>query len=303
MRAEYDWAVKSNPVANVFSALLPLILAFMQPTIGGRGPSIAKGLNNFFGSDTGAEAITKAYASAYLKMDVPPESAIKFLSDTQMWVNREVVLNPAYKSDYMRAFAGGDPFEVIDFSKPQQVTQTFNTWVSKATDKHIQTLTDGPLLPSTQYVAASALFLNAPWSVPFDPALTMKNATFTGADGKPVMVEMMSSKSIGQPAALIQSDSYSALALPFGNGEFSLVAIKPETLTADAFRTLIPKMPQIERDVLQAAKSAVVVRMPPIKFSVSENLADALSASALAPLFAAGANYSGMGRELKNPLI
>ena len=182
------------------------------------------------------------------------------------------------------ATAEGAGLQTLDFAgHPQQATDAINQHVDADTEGLISKLFDQPLDPSTTTVLTNALYLDAAWAAPFQPA---QKADFRTAAGATVSVPLMSSQEdFGQ---LRTSGGWSSVTLPYTGGKLEAVVLMPTSPTAAPCAAVTP---QQLAALTSGSPSDVTVEMPKLKLSQTSQLADDLAALGL-PL---SGDYSGFG--------
>ncbi len=190
----------------------------------------------------------------------------------------------------------GAGLNLLDFAgEPEASRLTINDWVAFQTeDRILDLLPDGSITPLTRLVLTNAVYFNAAWAEPFDPANTA-DAPFTLLDGTRISVPTMNAS---EPLRFAEGAGYKAVELPYDGGELALVAIVPigdftafeDSLDGAGLSAVFAAL--AERDV--------ELSMPRFRFEWDSSLAEALAALGMAaPFDASQADLSGIngGRE------
>ena len=103
-----------------------------------------------------------------------------------------------------------------------------NAWVARESDGNIT-----QILPPGNYalsvaVIANTVYFKAPWSNPFDPALTTL-AEFTLADGTQIATSTMHQNG---SFAYFRGTDFQIIRLPYGSGRFSMLVVLPDATAA-----------------------------------------------------------------------
>jgi serpin B len=115
-------------------------------------------------------------------------------------------------------------------SQPEVEREGINAWVAARTRDLIPELfPSGIITDDTKMVLVNALYLKAPWSVPFREEQTSKQP-FTRIDGTSVDVQMMHADQL--EAGYAAGAGYQALAVPLRGDALELVVILPDDLAA-----------------------------------------------------------------------
>jgi len=152
------------------------------------------------------------------------DNTIRISLANSIWVvnNLAAKLEPDFKNSLLESYQC--EFSYVDnFSKPDAIS-TINNWVKAKTNGLIPSLFEDTLPYKTSSVIANALYFKGIWSKPFEKGNTKKEL-FNNYSGTESLVDMMS----GKLSVLgYKDDGYSAIALPYGNGAFSMIIILPD---------------------------------------------------------------------------
>ncbi|NBC33177.1 MAG: hypothetical protein GVY13_10930 [Alphaproteobacteria bacterium] len=113
---------------------------------------------------------------------------------------------------------------LVDFGDPGTVGQ-INAWVAEQTGGMIPSLVDR-LPAETGMVLTNAVYFRGIWSTPFDPEETQAEA-FILAGGETRNVPMM--RRYDRHYRYAESDSFQAVALPYGAGGVEMLVLVPRT--------------------------------------------------------------------------
>jgi serpin B len=129
-----------------------------------------------------------------------------------------------YDEELARWFGAGiEPLPLR--AEPEESRRHINRWVSDRTEQRIpDLLPEGFISEYAALVLVNALYLEAPWSEPFDVGRTSP-APFTRLDGSDVQVELMRGADGERPT--VQTDTFAAVELRY-DGDLSMLLIVPE---------------------------------------------------------------------------
>ncbi len=172
----------------------------------------------------------------------------------------------------------------LDFAAPSTL-DAVNGWASENTNGRVPKVLD-EIDPDLMMLLMNAVYFNGEWSTRFDPARTA-DAGFELADGTTVQVPMMTGEVRGRA---VLGDGYHAAELPYGRGNFSMVAIVPRAPLAElAGRLRDGLWDEVTRQFDAAGDGVEVsVRLPRFEFSSDELLNDQLQALGMTDAFDAG---------------
>ena len=120
----------------------------------------------------------------------------------------------------------GAPFEPLDFKKdPEVARQHINRWANDETHDRIRDLIPpNGINQITRLVLANAIYLKAPWAEKFSEGLTNARP-FHVRGGTAVDVPTMKNRS---NFGYAKRDGYTAVALPYFDGELQLTVLLPD---------------------------------------------------------------------------
>jgi serpin B len=139
-----------------------------------------------------------------------------------------MAIAPAYLDAVATRF--GAPLRLVDYVRdPNAARLLINAWVKAQTEGRIPDLLAPPDVSTlTRLVLVNAIYLHAPWLLPFDPKLTAPG-TFTRADASQVEVPMMTTHAFWPYAA---GNGWKAVELPYLGGSLALDVILPDDLAS-----------------------------------------------------------------------
>jgi serpin B len=206
-----------------------------------------------------------------------------------LFVQRGFPIKPAFFSS-LRTHFGAAP-ELADFERDLAgALAAINAWVSTRTSGLIPELFDS--LPElTRLVLLNAVYLDADWRYPFNPARN-SFARFKTPDGS-VSVEFMNDTS--QLRYGLGSD-YEAVDLPYRGSTLSFLVVLPKRSELVAFeRRLRPrKLARITRQL--SPPTRVAVRMPHFHLNTHAKLNRTLIELGMPAAFSEGADFSRITR-------
>jgi serpin B len=184
--------------------------------------------------------------------------------------------------DLATAFGAG--LQTLDFAgHADGATDIINENVDTDTRGLIKTLFDSPLDSTTTTVLVNAIYLDAKWATPFNPAVS---GDFYTQLGTPVSVRLMSSQEgFGR---LRNSSGWESVTLPYTGGKLEAVVLLPTTRSA---RSCAAPSAQQVKALTSGASGEVSVTMPKLTLSQTSQLTNDLAKLGL-PL---AGNYSGFG--------
>ena len=155
------------------------------------------------------------------------KGTIELLPAEALWVQRGTNVSEAWL-DRLAAGTGGG-LRTVDFrSDPEGARQAVNGWAADATDGQIDQLAPrGSVTADTRLLAASTLWLQAPWDEPF-PAERTADAPFALADGSEAAVPTMQLVP-DRRLRWAAGDGLEAVELPYLGDQLRVVVLVPTT--------------------------------------------------------------------------
>ena len=171
-----------------------------------------------------------------------------------------------------REYAAG--LREVDYENAhEEAREQINDWVGGRTQGRIPELIPaGVLDPLTRLVLVNALYLKAPWEIPFEKSLS-ESMPFQRGDGSSVDVDTMVQPML--ETTLTQGDGWRAAQLPYAGRTLAMTLVLPDP----------GRMRQVEAavttgglaDVLSAGRAAMLeVRLPKWTFRTQTPLTDVL---------------------------
>ena len=152
--------------------------------------------------------------------DASEDAAVRVRTANAVFADRSLDLFPAFSETLRRGFDAR--VERLDFGDERSVGR-INAWVSEATEGAVPELV-ARLDPDDVLVLANAIRFEGEWAQRFDPDRTAP-APFHLRSGASPEVPTMHADDL--PARYREDGDFQAVALPYGEGEFELVAVLP----------------------------------------------------------------------------
>lgn len=186
----------------------------------------------------------------------------------------------------------GAGMRLVDYATdPEAARAAINRWVSLNTNERIpELLAAGTITPDVVLALVNAIYLKAPWQIPFPPAAT-KDATFANADGSTTQVPMMN---LNEAFVHAQGDGWQAVELPYVGGALAMTLVVPDAGRLTDIEQRIGDG-LLDTAVATAGKKQVKLGMPRFDIETKVELAKVMAALGMPTAFAPGAaDFSGM---------
>jgi serpin B len=209
-----------------------------------------------------------------------------------LWTNEETSYPTAFLDRLSAHFDTG--VRTVDFrSDPEAAREAMNRWVAEEThDRISQLVARGAIRQYTRFVLTSAGYLQAPWKIRFDPALT-RPAEFRRLDGTVVAAPTMRSRE-RVAYSYAEGDGWEAVELPYLGDELAMLVIAPSLHQFADFESELD-----DARMLEIARSlrprAIDLQLPQFQFTTELNLNLQLVALGLESAFDThAADFSGI---------
>ena len=209
---------------------------------------------------------------------------------SSLWGQRSERWQPAFLDALARFYGAG--MHTVDYERDTEgARRAINGWTGERTHGRIPELVPAGMIDAlTRLVLVNAVYLKAPWLVPFGRQATAP-APFTRTDGSRVSVPMMSAS--GTASGYASGPGWQAVRLPYLGEQLAMTLVVPDA----------GRLAQLERDVSGPAVRALLgdlpatqvdLRLPRWTFRTHVELSDLLSALGMPTAFTDRADFTGM---------
>lgn len=138
-----------------------------------------------------------------------------------VWIRDSFPVNPIFIKNNKRFFNAR--VTSLDFNRNPEAADTMNAWINDATNGLIEELIEPPININTVLFLINTIYFKGNWTVQFDRNLT-SSREFHAPDGD-MIVNMM--KNGGNKLSYFETDTYQAIDLSYGNGNFKMMVLLP----------------------------------------------------------------------------
>lgn len=288
--------LKGTTQSNLFFSPYSISSAMAMTSMGSNGETKNQ-IDQVLHFNTDPNALAAAFSllndQIVTSKDVP-EAFPQVNLANGMWMQVEKPFMPEFVDVLEKYFKSG--IYALNFAEnPEPSRQEINQWVENRTNGKINDLLPvGSITPDTHLVIASAIYMQAPWQIQFDPSMTTHEMFFH--DSAMSLVEMMNETSAFQ---FMKNDEFAALEMPYGlekggDAELAMLIFLPnemeglaqfeQGLTADKLKSWMDQMNYAD----------VQVRLPKFKLSDDISLKETLSKMGMPLAFTSAADFSGI---------
>ena len=286
-------AQDGNLVFSPYSAAVALAMALN----GARGDTAAQMeavLHADIAGDlnTGFNALDAALAqrpTTYDRGDGTTDS-LELSTANALWGQDGVAFLDAFLESLAAGYGAG--VRIVDFAGDTEGSrQAINDWVGDQTRTRIPELIPrGVLSSATRLVLTNAIYLKAPWLLPFRDGATT-DLPFHRLDGSSVDVPLME---LGFKLQYTEGDGYQAFELPYINNELAMLVIVPDEGSFSSFESDLDGQ-TLARIARRLSEAQVNLRFPRFEFRTQLPLAQTLSELGMPLAFdASAADFSGI---------
>jgi serpin B len=199
-----------------------------------------------------------------------------------------------WQEAFLDVLAGeyGAGVRLADFAAdPDAARIAVNNWVGEETHDRIPALlAPGSVDDLTRMILVNAIYLKAPWAIPFEPAATQP-APFTRLDGSTVEVPFMERADEAMDYA--RGEGWQAVELPYAGGALAMLVVLPDQ---GALATVEGELGAglIDRAVAGLAPTDVVLQLPKWDIETRAELSTVLAALGMPTAFTDAADFTGM---------
>ncbi|OZC04465.1 serpin family protein [Rubricoccus marinus] len=242
------------------------------------------------------DAVNAAYADLREQL-LEADPDVQFTLANALFHNSNVTDGFPLEAPFLAALRG--PFEArvdgLDFFAPEAL-RTINGWAADQTNDRVETVLS-ELDPDLVLLLMNALYFKGDWSTPFKEENT-RPAAFTLASGETVQAPTMHG---GVQALLASGDGYTALEMPYGRRNFSMVVLTPEAGSLADFGAALRG--GLWRDATAALDAQEVfykvdVALPRFSFETDKTLNGTLEALGMTDAFGPRADLSRIQAQL-----
>ncbi len=270
---------------NLVFSPYSIAIALAMARNGAVGPTLEEMtavLHAMHGYDESMNALDQALASraGEYPFGAGETRTLEFASANQLWGHEGFEFHDAFLQALATNYGAG--MRIVDFAGDTEGSrQAINGWVSEQTRERIpELIPEGVLNELTRLVLTNAVYLNAPWMMPFDRDQTAPG-DFTTLDGSSVQAEMMKA---GYKFHFADGPGFQAVELPYVDGSLSMLVIVPDEGGFAQYRDGFDAE-TLSAIVADLETAQVNLQFPKFKFRTQAALKDVLTALGMPTAF------------------
>jgi serpin B len=252
---------------------------------GGTARAMAAVLHMPAGPGASLDASLQARARALRDLDSP---GVTVAASDRVWANSGLSPLRSYLNAVATAYAAGIG-RVPLLTAPARSAAQIDAAIAAATRGHIPHLLSAADIAGAIYVLTDALYLNARWASPFQPAETF-TGSFAAASGARASAHYLS----GHDYASAEAGGWTAVSLPYRGGRLAMTALLPPAATGGGCPALTAGLAAGLERQLAHAPAVTGVDLPQVNLATQERLNGLLTKLGMGIAFSPQANFAGI---------
>ncbi len=271
---------------NLFVSPLSLHMAMGMLLNGAENETAAEILKTLKMEGVSLTDLNEAYQTLLNDMPVADSKVTLGLANS-VWYRNTFQVETDFKNVLNQTFNA----EVTGLEFNKTALDKINQWASDKTNGKIKKVLD-QINPDDVMFLLNALYFKGDWVTKFDSGNT-KDRTFHLQSGVDKNVKMMYSKS---DFALSGSEKYTAVKLPYGNGQFEMTILLPNT--QHSINEILSSFTTAEWTKIKSdtAKTGVNLGLPRFTLEYSKKLNETLNKMGISAIFNTAAELGKINR-------
>ena len=280
---------EAAPDANLVFSPAVLASALGLAYLGAKGPTATAMASVLHLPAQSRDALLAGLAARLTALRAANGAGVILAASDFVWADPSLPPLKSYLDDVATGYDAGvgeAPFQ----TDPQQAASQVNQAISRDTRGQIPQLVTPGLVADIGWVLTAALYMDARWAAPFDPAQTAAG-TFTTAGGKPATVQYMHSP---QPVAADGADGWTGAWLPYQGGKLGMLAILPPAGAGSCAVPSAAGLTALRKAVLTNQGHGALIGLPKLDISSNASMNGELKALGMARAFGPLADFTGL---------
>jgi serine protease inhibitor len=281
---------RSQPTANIVFSPASLATGLGLAYLGARG-STAKAIAHVLHlpavSSAATEAGLRASWAALRGLNRP---GVALAGSNRVWSDPSLIPLRSYLNAVATAYGAG-LYRVPLNTNPDKARRVINAAVASDTRGHIPGLLPPGSVTGDSWVLTDALYLDARWASPFQPAATQPGR-FTTASGGPAWPRYMH----GTGYRFASAGGWTAVAMPYRGGRLAMTALLPPA-GAGSGGCQVPAGPALGRlgaDLRAPGAATTGVALPKVSLRTHQRMNGQLGQLGMGIAFSPQADFTGL---------
>jgi serine protease inhibitor len=237
---------------------------------------------------TALAAGLQARSDALGKLDGP---GVTVAASNQVWADPALITLRGYLNSVATGYGAG--LAQVPFStNPAEAAQEINAAISAATRGHISNLVNPGMVSQVGWVLTSALYLDANWASPFDPAETQPGP-FTTAGRQQVTASYLN----GEDYSYATAGGWTGVSLPYAGGNLTMTALLPPAGSGSCDLPRQAQLAAITGSLASGGSGSATIQLPKVNLSVNGTQGDmrqVLTKLGMGQAFTDAADFTGL---------
>ena len=280
---------QAAPDANLVFSPAVLASALGMAYLGAKGPTATAMASVLHLPAQSRDALLAGLAARLAALRAANGPGVTLAASGFVWADPSLPPLKSYLDDVATGYDAGvgeAPFQ----TDPQRAASQVNQAISRDTRGQIPQLVTPGMVANIGWVLTAALYMDARWAAPFDPAQT-EAGTFTTAGGKPVTVQYMHSP---QSAAADGADGWTGAWLSYQGGKLGMLAILPPAGAGSCAVPSAAGLAALRKAVLTNQGPGALIGLPKLDISSNASMNGELKALGMARAFGPLADFTGL---------
>lgn len=275
---------RARPAANLVFSPSTLASALGLAYLGARGPTAAAMARVLRLPETGTALLAGLQARSRA-LGAAGGPGVTVAAGNQVWADTDLPPPRSYLNAAATGYGAGLTLVPLR-TAPGTAARQINAAIAAATRGHIARLVTPDMLNGVGWVLTAALYMDATWARPFDPAKTAAGR-FTTAPGRAVTARYLN----GGSFPVVTAGGWTAVTLPYRGGTLAMTALLPP---AGAGACALPGRPLLRR-LTTRGPAAAAVSLPKVNLSTTGTMNPMLAALGMGVAFdPSAADFSGL---------
>src|SRR5215469_4989029 len=254
----------TDPGANLVFSPAVLASALGMAYLGAKGPTATAMAGVLHLPAQSRDALLAGLAARLAALRAVNGAGVTLAASDFVWADPSLPPLKSYLDGVATGYDAGvgeAPFQ----TDPQRAASQVNQAISRDTRGQIPHLVTPGLVAGMGWVLTAALYMDARWLAPFDPAQT-EAGTFTTAGGKPVTVQYMHGT---QPVGAAGAGGWTGAWLSYQGGKLGMLAILPPAGAGNCAVPSAAGLAALQKAVLTNQGLGALIGLP--KLDISSN--------------------------------
>ncbi|HEX3963791.1 MAG TPA: serpin family protein [Trebonia sp.] len=280
---------QTDPDANLVFSPAVLASALGMAYLGSKGPTATAMAGVLHLPAQSRDALLAGLAARLAALRAVNGRGVTLAASDFVWADPTLPPLKSYLNDVATGYDAGvgeAPFQ----TDPQRAAAAVNQAISRDTRGQIPKLVTPKLVAGMGWVLTSALYMDARWGIPFNPAQTA-GGTFTTQAGTPVTVQYMHSPQDVQSDAV---DGWTGAWLSYQGAKLGMLAILPPAGAGGCAVPSASGLAALTRAVLINQGLGARVGLPKLDISSNARMDDELKSLGMAQAFGPSADFTAL---------